>query len=213
MTYRVSVRSNIADSFLIVLILLIPLILTACMNIHVASTNQPAKLIEVNLVTPTKYVPTATFTITPSPTIKLTQSPTITPSPSLTPTESTTPTLTNTITPGPITGNLNSNSRCRTGPGIVYPISAYLISGESVLVQSRNFDASWVFIVKESTSEACWVNSILLNIDVKLDVLSLMTPPPTPKITPSPTPSATKIKEKQNQEKNTPTPAPPYPSS
>jgi len=211
MIYRVSVRSNIANTFPIVLIFLFPLFLAACMNVHVVGTEQPSSLIKIDLVTPTSFVPTATSTITPSPTVGFSPSPTITPSSSLTPTVSTTPTPTNTITPGPIIGTLKTDSRCRTGPGIVYPIAFYLNQGESVNLEGRNFDSSWMFIVKEGTTEDCWVNSSLINIDGEFDRLIVIAPPPTPVINSSPTPSMTKSKDKSEPELGTPTPAPPYP--
>jgi len=154
-------------------------------------------LIGCNTKSPTQFVEIQeTEIIAPSPEPSLTNSPTLiqptsteTPPP---PTQTHTPTTTSTSTPTqtsePASLVVNEDVACRTGPGLVYNIRAYLSEGAVPVLLGQNHDSAWWTVEEPNFSATCWIADQFVTVQGNLDGVPVLTPEPTPTMEPSPTP-------------------------
>ncbi len=100
---------------------------------EVVSTITPTVLIEQGAtITPTFTPTTSAITLTPSPTA--------------------------TSAPSGPSFTLDKNANCRKGPGKAYDANETLYQGQTVPIQGRNPDSSWL-LVTQSGSRGCWVSA------------------------------------------------------
>ncbi len=155
----------------------------------ILTASQPA-------LTPTPVVPSATASITTTPT----QGPSSTPIPTLTatlpPTATLTPSLTPTAvpiyTPTPVVPTIRVSvpTNCRSGPGIPYDIVGALLVGQTAQVlavdPTRMF---WYIPNPDSPGDFCWVWGQYATISGGTYLLPVYTPPPSPTPTVTETPA------------------------
>lgn len=140
-----------------------------------------------NTPTPT-HTPTATLTptllpATATPTLEPTWTPTNTPIlPTSTPAPTGTPMLPEAVVIAPNGLNL------RSGPGSNYSVIGFLRNGDTLDVQGRITSNEWIQVFSLSSDTLGWVaaGSEYVTINVDLNTLPRVQPPPTP--TPIPTP-------------------------
>lgn len=148
--------------------------LTACAGIPTARQG------EVPGSSPTKELPPTPSPAAASPTITPTRRPpTETPRP--------TPTLAPTDTPEPLQLSVNHDIACLIGPGPVYGIRAYLVSGSSPVPLGRTADGSWWFVQYEDSGSSCWVEGESITVTGEAASMPVLTPDPTPTSQPTPT--------------------------
>lgn len=135
---------------------------------------------EVVVTTPPSAVPTTAVPTTVAPTTFVPTMVTITVTPSLTPTETVTPTL------GPPMVTAEQDANCRYGPGQVYEVIGYLLSGQSALIQGRNAETTWWLIKQPDTSGNCWIWDGLVTLRSDTSNVPVLQAPPTPTFTPKP---------------------------
>jgi len=117
----------------------------------------------------------------------------ITPTPVITETPTPTPTLV--PPPDACFPNLTAiqNSNCRFGPGTVYDIVGYLLSGESAEIAGKNEDSSFWLIENPDSPGYCWIWDELVETECDTSEVKVVAAPPTPTpvmdTTPPPIPS------------------------
>lgn len=114
-----------------------------------------------------------------------------------------TPTPVSTFTPTPVSSpstceasvTATQNANCRFGPGIVYDVVGYLLSGETALIEGRNDDSSYWWIQNPDNSGYCWMWDGLVETDCDTSGVKVVAAPPTPTpvsdTTPPPIPALT----------------------
>ena len=140
----------------------------------------------------------AASTVQPSPIPSITPlqpSPTTT-SPPPTPTHTATSTLTATFTPTsePASLGVNQDVACRTGPGLIYDIRAYLPAGTFPILLGQNQENTWWTVEEPAFSATCWVSDEFVTVQGNLDGVPVLTPEPTPTLEPTATPEQKGIK-------------------
>jgi hypothetical protein len=173
-------KSIIVDrKILIFIILLVGLIFTGCnTRTPTESGSEAADPTPKNTSepspepssTPTQPVPTDTI---------------VPPTASLTPTNTSTSTPTETREPASLV--VNEDTACRTGPGLIYDIRAYMIAGISPILLGRVEESDWWSVEEPDFNAQCWVSSSVVTVDGDIDSLPEFTPEPTPTTEPSPT--------------------------
>lgn len=108
-------------------------------------------------LTPTQE-PTATTTLTLTPTPSQTSTPTA----SLTPTETPTPTLSLSPTFSLPTGVVLKQSICHYGPGAAYLYADGLYPDDTVVVNGRNYNTTWLYVQSDKSGRYCWVAASLV---------------------------------------------------
>jgi uncharacterized protein YraI len=92
---------------------------------------------------------------------------------SITPTESLT-----TIAVAPI-ATLKQNANCRYGPGIVYGLVTSLQEGQEVLIEGRNADSSWWWILLPQSTTHCWLSDTTVEVSGSVAGIPIIAAPPT----------------------------------
>lgn len=177
-------KSIISDRKLCILIcLLVILIISGC---SAGSTSEPSPAV-VDASAETTIEPTPELSSTPIlPTQTATQiPPTETSTPTQTSTSTSTSTPTNTIQPPSLL--VNEATACRTGPGMIYPIRAYLNEGAVPILLGSVAENNWWSVEEPEFNTQCWVSSSVVTLDGDIDSLPEFTPEPTPTTEPSPT--------------------------
>lgn len=86
--------------------------------------------------------------------------------------------------------SINANAFCRSGPSKAYPIVEVLQEGRQVIVEGRNQENTWWWVLLKENDRHCWVSSILVgNVKDPEKQPVISAPPPPVVITPL-TPSA-----------------------
>jgi len=128
------------------------------------------ELSQTQVLAPTfTLTPSATFTITPTPT----QTATLTLTPSLTYTISLTPTP-------PIIVTLSVYTTVRSGPGMDYPSIQHLVEGSEIEFQGRDKNNEWL-VIRLDDGKNGWILLDLTNIELNTSDFTVFTPPPTPR--------------------------------
>lgn len=99
-----------------------------------------------------------------------------------------TPTPVVTITPTPVdppaacvaSVTAVQNANCRSGPGTVYDILGYLLSGETAVITGRNEDSSYWWIENPDNPGYCWMWDGLVDTDCDTSGVKVVAVPPTP---------------------------------
>lgn len=160
-------------------------ILVPMMLISGCSTGTPTVSIEAPESSATQE-PASPPSATPT-----TPVPTETPLP---PTGTSTPTSTYTATPTPTSEPpsilVDQDATCRTGPGLIYDIRAYLSLGAKPVMLGHTEDNMWWMVEEPEFKAACWVSADIVTLQGDLELLPVFTPEPTPTIIPSPTQKA-----------------------
>ncbi len=107
-------------------------------------------------------------------------SPTWTILPSLTSIPSETPTVTLSPTPLIPTGMTTQNAHCREGPSQAYEIVTSLVKGQNVVIEGRNREGTWWWILLPQSRAHCWVWSGSMETVGNVDDLLIIAPPPLP---------------------------------
>ncbi len=117
------------------------------------------------------------ITVTPAPVIE--QGPDVTMTPTFTPAITITPSPT--VAPAPSGPSFTAlkNANCREGPGTAYDADETLFQGETVLIQGRNTDSSWLWVSK-SSSRNCWVSVTTGQITGDINTVQYASAPPPP---------------------------------
>lgn len=116
--------------------------------------------------------------ITITPTVPIEQGVTITPT--FTPTITLTPSAT--VAPAPSVPSFTAlkNANCREGPGTAYDADETLFQGETVPIQGRNTDNSWVWVNKPGSSRNCWVSVSTGQVSGDINTVQYASAPPPP---------------------------------
>jgi hypothetical protein len=83
------------------------------------------------------------------------------------------------------------DATCRLGPGTAYSIWETLLEGQQVLLQGRNADSSWWWLLLPESEDHCWVSDTVVEVSGPVEDLPIIIPPEPPQ--PS-TPPATPTK-------------------
>jgi len=170
--------NNIKLVFFSLGILLVLIFASACSSepAQIAETAEPSTT-PVATDTPTNNPPPPTPTNTePPPTATHTATPT------------STATATATATSQPPSIVVDQNVICRTGPGLIYDIRAYLAQGIAPILLGQTEDNTWLMVEEPEFKAACWVSSAYVILEGDANLLPIFTPEPTPTPIPSPTP-------------------------
>lgn len=118
------------------------------------------------------------------------EQPVLTEAPTLLPEN--TPTPEETPSPAPPVATANQDSNCRFGPGPVYNVTGYLLTGKSAPIVGRNAESTWWVIVTDNGAR-CWVWDNLVTVSGDTSGVPVVDAPPTPVPTspPLPAPSPT----------------------
>ena len=74
----------------------------------------------------------------------------------------------------------NRNANCREGPGTEYDIYGALLLNEEADMVGRLADNSWFLIALPDSSLNCWISSITVNTQGKVDEITIASAPPPP---------------------------------
>jgi hypothetical protein len=85
-------------------------------------------------------------------------------------------------------GTLMDDAYCRLGPGTAYSIWETLLEGQQVLLQGRNSDRSWWWVLLPESEDHCWVSDAMVEVTGSVADLPIIIPPEPPQPT---TPPAT----------------------
>jgi len=64
--------------------------------------------------------------------------------------------------PGILRGTMNDDASCRGGPGSNYPLTVILQRGQTLPIEGRNQDTSWLWL--DTDSGYCWVLRALVDV-------------------------------------------------
>jgi hypothetical protein len=103
----------------------------------------------------------------------------------LIPTSTSTSTPTETREPAALV--VNENAVCRTGPGLIYDIRAYINAGTVPILLGHVEGNDWYSVEEPDFNSQCWVSSSVVSVSGDVDSLPEFTPEPTPTTEPSPT--------------------------
>lgn len=117
--------------------------------------------------------PAETLTSTPTPTVAFTATPT--------------PTITSSPPPAVPMATANLDANCRTGPGPIYNISSYLLTGQSARITGRNVENTWWVIERVDGNGICWIWGEVVTVNGDTSAVLVVAAPPTP------TPTVTEI--------------------
>jgi RNA polymerase sigma-70 factor (ECF subfamily) len=84
-----------------------------------------------------------------------------------------------TLTKGPASGTARQNANCRAGPSTVYRNIATLLEGQSAMLEGRNDDSTWWWILTPGGSGHCWVWGDSLTLTGAVEALPIIQAPPT----------------------------------
>ncbi|MBN2386889.1 MAG: right-handed parallel beta-helix repeat-containing protein [Anaerolineales bacterium] len=90
------------------------------------------------------------------------------------------------------TGTVHQDGVCRLGPGLDYPILAYLSQGQAVHLTGRNQEQTWYQVSRPELVQAggfCWISARLVTIEAANISLPHIQPPPPPYDPPTATPA------------------------
>ena len=150
------------------------------------SSSPPTKIAAVD----NDSIPSATVEPSPKPSSTPTQpTPTETappPTPTITPTSTSTRTPTQTSEPAALV--VNEDIACRSGPGLIYDIRAYISEGVTPILLGHVQGKDWWSVEEPVFNAHCWVSSEVVTVKGDINSLPVFTPEPTPTIEPSPTP-------------------------
>ena len=156
------------------------LLITGC------SSSLPTKIAAVD----NDSIPSATVEPSPKPSSTPTQpTPTETappPTPTITPTSTSTRTPTQTSEPAALV--VNEDTACRSGPGLIYDIRAYISEGVTPILLGHVQGKDWWSVEEPVFNAHCWVSSEVVTVKGDINSLPVFTPEPTPTIEPTPTP-------------------------
>jgi uncharacterized protein YraI len=107
-----------------------------------------------------------------------------------TPTVSITPTETLTTSPD-ATATFDRNANCRRGPGTFYDTVTSLLEGQEVLIEGRNADSSWWWILLPESTAHCWVSEVAVIVSGPVAGVPIIAAPPTSTSTRTTTPRST----------------------
>ncbi|MDV7390980.1 SH3 domain-containing protein, partial [Arthrospira platensis SPKY1] len=129
------------------------------------------------------FTPTAT---TQPPTFTAVPSPTATPTPTAAPTRAQTPTIGPVETTPPTVRILLSSVNLRTGPGVAYPVSGFLLLDQQATVLAKSRDGNW-YLVELPDGKRGWLASSVAEPLTPLDGVTIaLTIPARPTNTPLP---------------------------
>ncbi|OGO10516.1 MAG: hypothetical protein A2Y93_13545 [Chloroflexi bacterium RBG_13_68_17] len=74
------------------------------------------------------------------------------------------------------------NARCRSGPGVIYPLIAFVSQGQSFPIQGRNADSTWWWIDRPDGD--CWLADSVVETEGDTSSVPEQQAPPTPTVTP-----------------------------
>jgi hypothetical protein len=86
--------------------------------------------------------------------------------------------------------SINSNAFCRSGPSKVYPIVEVLQEGRQVVVEGRNQENTWRWVLLKESDQRCWVFSGLVENVQDPEKLPVIPAPPPPLVVTPILPSA-----------------------
>lgn len=192
----------VAASLIGALILVAGLLFSHLSKQHFAPPINPVLLPSLPIVAVSSQLPALESSLTS------------TPSQTITPTSTASSILTPSITPTPTLGipmaTILQNAHCRKGPSTDYPIITSLLPGEHALIEGRNRDHTWWWLLLPASKARCWVWAVSVEASGSLDQVPLVTAPPKP--TPTQTPNQGCWVFMPNQQKNICTiPCPPNP--
>jgi hypothetical protein len=81
----------------------------------------------------------------------------------------------------------NMNSACRSGPGLDYPVLAWIEEGNEWFVGGMNADASW-WLIQYDAGTQCWVSNTVVTVTGDLCGLPVVEVEPPPANGPTPLP-------------------------
>jgi hypothetical protein len=97
-----------------------------------------------------------------------------------------TDTPTPTPTPVPPMAKSLQDANCRLGPDVRYDLVAGLLKGQTALIEGRNQDSSWWWILIPNGNAHCWIWADLVEVTGDVAGLRVIIPPPLPTATPTP---------------------------
>jgi len=74
------------------------------------------------------------------------------------------------------------DARCRSGPGVVYPLVTFLSQGQSFPIQGRNAEGTWWWIDRPEGD--CWLAENVVETEGDTGSVPQQEAPPTPTVTP-----------------------------
>jgi hypothetical protein len=80
------------------------------------------------------------------------------------------------------TARVVQNARCRSGPGILYPLVTFVSQGQSFPIQGRNASATWWWIDRPAGD--CWLADSVIETEGDTGQVPEQQAPPTPTVTP-----------------------------
>jgi RNA polymerase sigma-70 factor (ECF subfamily) len=95
-----------------------------------------------------------------------------------TPTVSITPTETLTTSPD-AKATFDQNANCRRGPGTFYETVTSFLEGQEVLIEGRNADSSWWWILLPESTAHCWVSDVAVKVSGPVAGVPIIAAPPT----------------------------------
>ncbi|OGO10517.1 MAG: hypothetical protein A2Y93_13550 [Chloroflexi bacterium RBG_13_68_17] len=84
--------------------------------------------------------------------------------------------------PAPPLARVLTDARCRSGPGIVYPLLTFVSQGQSFPIQGRNADSTWWWIDRPDGD--CWLADSVVETEGNTGSVPEQQAPPTPTVTP-----------------------------
>jgi hypothetical protein len=122
-----------------------------------------------------------------------------------------TDTPTPTPTPVPPMAKSLQDANCRLGPDVRYNVVAGLLKGQTALIEGRNQDSSWWWILLPNGNAHCWIWGDLVEVSGDVAGLRVIIPPPLPTPTPTPIPGCWNYNQQKQLVCVAPCPADPHP--
>jgi hypothetical protein len=137
----------------------------------------PAMLVEASPSPTLTLVPSETPTLEPTQTHTAAPTDTATPQPP-TPTETTLPSDTPSPTPETAANSLPlatvlQQATCRYGPGSAYLYADGLYPQDAVIINGRNYSASWLYVQNIKNDRYCWISASLLQTSADLKTIQV----------------------------------------
>jgi CSLREA domain-containing protein len=89
------------------------------------------------------------------------------------------------------------DATCRLGPGTDYDIWETLLEGQQVLLQGRNSDSTWWWLLLPDSEDHCWVSDAVVEVIGPVEDLPIIIPPEPPQpTTPPATPTGLVISDR-----------------